>query len=59
MDRKEVLQKEHEARAGRVQIGGTPLSAARTRGYRRVVWPLLLLLILLAIAACVIFGGRF
>lgn len=57
MDRKEALRNEHEARAGRVR-SGVPLPAARTRGYQRIVWPVLLL-ILLAAAACAIFGGRF
>jgi hypothetical protein len=58
MDRKEALRREHEARAGRVR-SGVPLPAARTRGYQRIVWPFLLLLLLLAIAAGIVFGGRF
>ena len=58
MDRKEALQREHEAREGRVRSGETPLPAVMTRGYRRVLWSVLLLLILSAAAACVIFGGR-
>ena len=59
MDRKEALQREHEARTGRVRSGETPLPAVRTRGYRRIMWSVLLLLI--AIISKIIgcgFGAR-
>lgn len=57
MDRKEALQKEHDARVGRVRLDSAlPPMMRRRRGYGRLVFGVILLLLAAGVAGWLVFG---